>query len=73
MSWQTFKNNMIAFSSNPNGISSISAVAKKYAIEYDACIKRGGIKYLNKIPLTESPNKDAMEQSFIVALMGGLN
>lgn len=73
MSWQTFKNNIVAFCKNPNGIASIEAVAKKYADEYDACIKRGGIKYLNKIPLTESPNKDAMEQSFVIALKGGLN
>jgi hypothetical protein len=40
MSWQTFKNNIVAFSKNPNGIASVEAVAKKYADEYDACIKR---------------------------------
>jgi hypothetical protein len=63
---------MIAFSSNPNGISSISAVAKKYAIEYDACIKRGSVKYLNPIPLSSSPNLIAMENIFRLALQTGV-
>jgi hypothetical protein len=72
MSWQTFKNNMIAFSSNPNGISSIAAVAKKYAIEYDACIKRGSVKYLNPIPLSAAPNLVAMENIFKLALQTGV-
>ena len=73
MSWQIFKNNMIAFSSNPNGIPSISAVAEKYAIEYDACIKRGGIKYLNPIPLTAAPNLKWMKDYFEIALEIGLS
>ena len=73
MSWQIFKNNMIAFSSNPNAIPSISAVAEKYAIEYDACIKRGGIKYLNPIPLTAAPNLKWMKDYFEIALEIGLS
>ena len=73
MSWQLFKNNMIAFSSNPNGIPSIAAVAEKYAIEYDACIKRGGIKYLNPIPLTTTPNLKFMKDYFEIALQIGLS
>jgi hypothetical protein len=73
MSWQLFKNNMIAFSSNPNGIASIDAVAEKYAIEYDACIKRGSIKYLNSIPLSKAPNLEVMKSFFKIALQTGLS
>ena len=41
MSWDTFKKNIIDFSKNPDSISNIDMVAKKYAQEYDAAIKRG--------------------------------
>ncbi len=71
MSWQIFKNNIVSFSNNVNAIQSVEAVAKKYADEYDACIKRGGVKYLNSIPLTNSPNKEAMENLFLIALKIG--
>jgi hypothetical protein len=41
MSWVTFKQNIIRLSENPNAIGDIDLVAKTYAQEYDACIKRG--------------------------------
>jgi hypothetical protein len=41
MSWITFKENIVRLSENPNAIGDIDLVAKTYAEEYDACIKRG--------------------------------
>lgn len=73
MSWQIFKNNLVSFSKNVNAINSIDVVAKKWADEYDACIKRGGVKYLNQIPLTNSPNKESMQNLFALAFKTGLS
>ena len=41
MSWVTFKQNIVRLSENPQAIGDIDLVAKTYAEEYDACIKRG--------------------------------
>lgn len=41
MSWVTFKQNIVRMSENPESINNIDLVAKTYAEEYDACIKRG--------------------------------
>lgn len=71
MSWQTFKDNLVSFGNNPDNISDIDKVAKKWADEYDAAIKRGG-DTINKIKI-QNGNKAIMEQLFKAALQKGLS
>ena len=71
MSWQTFKDNLVSFGNNPDNISDIDKVAKKWADEYDAAIKRGG-DTINKIKI-QNGNKEIMEQLFKAALQKGLS
>ena len=71
MSWDIFKNNLINFANNPDAINDIDVVAKKWADEYDAAIKRGK-DVLNQVSL-KTGNKDAMEQLFKAALQKGLS
>jgi hypothetical protein len=71
MSWQVFKDNMVSFYDNPENISDIDKVAKKWADEYDAAIKRGG-DTINKIKI-QNGNKAPMEQLFKSALQKGLS
>ena len=71
MSWQIFKDNMVSFYDNPENISDIDKVAKKWADEYDAAIKRGG-DTINKIKI-QNGNKAPMEQLFKSALQKGLS
>ena len=69
MSWQTFKNNILDLSNNPDSINDIDLVAKTYATEYDAAIKRGKDS-LHQISLQKG-NVDAMTQLFKAALQKG--
>lgn len=71
MSWELFKNNILARANNPDSIKDIDTVAKLYASEYDAAIKRGG-DTSNRIPL-KTGNLEAMEQFFKAALQRGLS
>lgn len=71
MSWQIFKNNLIQFANNPESINDTSIVAKKWADEYDAAIKRGK-DVLHQVSLKKG-NKEAMEKLFKIALDNGLN
>ena len=70
MSWQIFKDNLLQFANNPNSINDTSAVAKRWADEYDAAIKRGK-DVLNQVSVKQG-NKAAMEQLFKIALDKGL-
>lgn len=69
MSWQTFKDNILKLSNNPESINDIDLVAKTYATEYDAAIKRGKDS-LHQISLQKG-NVDAMTQLFKAALQKG--
>jgi hypothetical protein len=71
MSWQTFKDNLLEFANNPASINDTADVAKKWADEYDAAIKRGK-DVLNQVSLKQG-NKAAMEQLFKSALDRGLS
>ena len=71
MSWQIFKDNILRYANNPDAIQDIDTIAKVYAIEYDAAVKRGG-DTLNKIAVKKG-NVDAMTQLFKAALQKGLS
>ena len=71
MSWDTFKKNIIDFSKNPDSISNIDMVAKKYAQEYDAAIKRGK-DTINGVSLKKG-NVDILETLIKLALQKGLS
>jgi hypothetical protein len=70
MSWEIFKNNILAKANNPESIKDIDTVAKLYATEYDACMKRGG-DTINKVALKKG-NTEIMELLFKSALQKGL-
>jgi LAS superfamily LD-carboxypeptidase LdcB len=69
MSWQTFKDNILQLSNSPESINDIDLVAKTYATEYDAAIKRGKDS-LHQISLQKG-NVEAMTQLFKAALLKG--
>ena len=69
MSWQIFKDNILNLSNSPESIADIDVVAKTYANEYDAAIKRGKDS-LHQISLQKG-NVDAMTQLFKAALLKG--
>ena len=71
MSWQLFKQNILAVANRPEGIPDIDTIAKLYADEYDAAVKRGG-DLLHGIPIANG-NKLLMEQFFKLALQKGLS
>jgi len=71
MSWQLFKQNMLLFANNPEGIPDIATVAKKWATEYDMAVKRGG-DTINHIAVQKG-NIDLLEQLILVALEKGVN
>jgi hypothetical protein len=71
MSWEIFKNNILAKANNPESIKDIDTVAKLYATEYDACMKRGG-DTINRVALKKG-NTEIMEQLFKAALQKGLS
>ena len=70
MSWQLFKQNILAVANRPEGIPDIDTIARLYADEYDAAVKRGG-DLLHGIPIANG-NKLVMEQFFKLALQKGL-
>ena len=70
MSWQIFKDNIVRMSDNPDAIPDIDTVAKTYAREYDAAIKRGK-DTIEGVSLQKG-NVDIMEALFKVALQKGL-
>jgi len=70
MSWQLFKQNILAVANRPEGIPDIDTIARLYADEYDAAVKRGG-DLLHGIPIANG-NKLLMEQFFKLALQKGL-
>ena len=69
MSWVTFKQNIIRLSENPNAIGDIDLVAKTYAQEYDACIKRG-TDTISKASVKKG-NVEMMKTFFKIALQQG--
>lgn len=69
MSWEIFKQNILVRANNPDSIKDIDTVAKLWATEYDACIKRGG-DTLNKVAIKKG-NVEIMEQLFKAALLKG--
>lgn len=71
MSWEIFKQNILAKANNPDSIKDIDTVAKLYATEYDAAIKRGG-DTINRVALKKG-NTEIMEQLFKAALQKGLS
>jgi uncharacterized protein YcbK (DUF882 family) len=71
MSWEIFKQNILAKANNPDSIKDIDTVAKLYATEYDAAIKRGG-DTINRVAVKKG-NTEIMEQLFKAALQKGLS
>jgi hypothetical protein len=69
MSWQIFKDNILRYANNPDSIQDIDTVAKLYATEYDAAIKRG-FDTINNISLAKG-NVEGMTQLFKAALLKG--
>jgi hypothetical protein len=70
MSWETFKQNVLRVLDNPQSIADVDLVAKTFATEYDAAVKRGGDTQ-NLIPVKKG-NVAGMQQSFKLALEKGL-
>lgn len=71
MSWEIFKQNILARANNPDSIKDVDTVAKLYATEYDAAIKRGG-DTINKVAVKNGDVK-TMEAFFKAALQKGLS
>ena len=71
MSWKTFRDNLVSFGNNPDNISDIDKVAKKWADEYHNAILSGG-DTINKIKIQKG-NKEIMEQLFKAALQKRLS
>lgn len=69
MSWEIFKNNILAIANNPDQISSIEQVAELYAKEYDNAMKRGR-DATHGIAISVG-NVELMKQLFISALQKG--
>jgi lysophospholipase L1-like esterase len=71
MSWEIFREEVLKVVSKPENIKNIDLVATTYAVQYDACIKRGG-DLINRIPLVKG-DIDSMKAIFVRALTNGLN
>jgi len=69
MSWVTFKQNIVRMSENPESINNIDLVAKTYAEEYDACIKRG--MDIISMASVKQGNVEMMKTLFKFALQQG--
>jgi len=69
MSWITFKENIVRLSENPDAIGDIDLVAKTYAQEYDACMKRG--MDIISMASIKKGNVEMMENLFKFALLQG--
>lgn len=70
MSWEIFKKSILLRANSPETIKDIDTVAKLWATEYDAAIKRGG-DTVNKVAVKKG-NIEIMEQLFKAALSKGL-
>jgi hypothetical protein len=70
MSWAIFKANILRYANNPNSLQDIDTVAKIWAREYDAAIKRG-FDTVNLITIKRG-NLEILEQLIKVALRKGL-
>jgi hypothetical protein len=70
MSWSIFKSNVLR-NTNTDNNNSVDEVAKIWADEYDAAIKRG--KDLVNLESIQTGNKSIMETLFKVALLNGLS
>ena len=71
MSWQIFKQNILRVANNPESIKDIDTVAKLYAVEYDAAIRRGR-DVMHGVSIKRG-NIQLMEQLFKAALLKGQN
>jgi hypothetical protein len=71
MSWEIFKQNVLRMANNPNGIPDIDTVARTFAREYDAAVRRG-FDTQNKTSIKRG-NVEIMEQLFKLALQKGLS
>ena len=69
MSWEIFKQNILRRANSPESIQDVDAVAKLWATEYDACMKRGG-DVVNRVAIKKG-NTEIMEQLFKAALLKG--
>jgi hypothetical protein len=70
MSWEIFKQNVLRVMRSPESINDIDLVARTFATEYDAAIRRGG-DTVNLVAL-KTGNIQIMEQLFKAALQKGL-
>jgi hypothetical protein len=70
MSWQTFKNNILQYANSPESLQDIDTVARIWATEYDAAIKRGG-DVTNRIAIKQG-DVESMTRLFKSALERGL-
>lgn len=70
MSWKIFRDNVLGVVSDPSKIASTQQVADVFAVEYDACIKRGGDS-VNKISV-KTGNVELMKTIFNLQLQNGL-
>ena len=71
MSWKIFKDNIVRMSDNPDAIPDIDTVAKTYAREYEAAIKRGK-DTIEGVSLQKG-NVEILETLFKAALEKGLS
>jgi hypothetical protein len=71
MSWQLFKKNLINRICNAKQVPDIEYVARAFAEEYDAAVKRGGT-IPDNIKITKG-NVEAMQTLFVSALQKGLS
>lgn len=69
MSWQIFKQNILRLANNPESIKDIDTVAKAYALEYDAAMKRGR-DVMHGVSVKRG-NVELMEQLFKAAFIKG--
>ena len=70
MSWQLFKRNLISRLCDAKQVPDIETVAKAFAQEYDAAVKRGGT-IPDNIKVSKG-NVEIMEKLFLTALQTGL-
>ena len=70
MSWSLFKANIIRKTNPKTTNNNIETVAKIWAEEYDACVKRG--KDFINLESIQTGNLQIMETLFKVALLKGL-
>ena len=71
MAFAIFKQSMLAYMQNQNGIKDSKDFAKKITQEYDMCIKRG-LQIANNVPIQKG-NTSLMEQLVNIACMTALS